>query len=60
MLPHVKCTSPARINISHQIYMRCVCIYDRTHAENEERGRGEARGHWERMKGATSDSKRDP
>lgn len=43
MLPHVKCTSPARININHQIYMRCVSIYDQAHVENEEqrcRGKG--------------------
>lgn len=59
MLPHVKCTSPARININYQIYMRCVCIYDQAYVENEEqRCRGE--GHWEWMKGAISDSKRDP
>lgn len=57
MLPHVKCTSLVRININYQIYMRCVCIYDQAHVENEEQS-GE--GHWEWMKGAISDSKRDP
>lgn len=38
MLPHVKCTSPARININYQIYMRCVCIYGHAHVANEEQG----------------------